>query len=117
MLTGLAFQREADAAEILKPVTSGLGSIEQSKLAEFDAAVEDRDIYRVGAGIAWGVAGAGLMAGIFLYVFDEPAVQAPPPPPGQRGVDPGSKEPDAIELSVLPALGPDFSGLMIDGRF
>jgi hypothetical protein len=117
VLAGLAVQRQADAAELLAPVTEETGSIQEKDLTDFDAALKDRDNYRVGAGVAWGVAGAGLVAGIFLYVFDDPAVQTAPPPPGKRGVGPGLEEPDPVELSVSPLLGPSFAGLAVGGRF
>jgi hypothetical protein len=117
VLTGLAFQRQAEAEDILLPVTNGTGSVPVEAVERFEATRSDRDNLRTGAAVAWSVAGAGLTAGIFLFVFDQPSVQAPPAPPKQKGGEPAVIEPTEVELSLLPSFGPGLSGLHLSGRF
>jgi hypothetical protein len=115
-LTGLAFERQARAVEILRPVTEETGSIGTSDVIAFESAVAERDLYRTLAGVSWGVAGAGLTAGIFLFVFDDEAVTSPPPPPGPRPAEPRPEE-GGVELSVAPVILPDSAFVSLAGRF
>ncbi len=118
-LTGLAVRSQQEADDLIGPVNDGNGGIDETDLEEFDRAVADRDKLRTGAGVAWGLTGAGLAAGVFLYVFDRPTVQAPPAPnrtkPG--AAPPATKPPDDVELTVVPLISPDVAGLTVGGRF
>lgn len=118
VLTGLAVAKDDEAAALIAPVTEASGSMPESDIEVFKRAVNERDNLRTGAGVAWGVAGAGLTAGIFLFVFDQPAVQAPPAPPrGPGGPADGETPAAGVELSLAPSFGPDGAGLGLFGRY
>lgn len=118
VLTGLAVAKDDEAAALIAPVTETTGSMPESDLEVFKQAVNERDNLRTGAGVAWGVAGAGLTAGIFLFVFDQPAIQAPPAPPKGNGAPGAGAAPDTgVELSLAPSFGPDGASLGIRGRY
>lgn len=115
-LTGMALHQQSVASDIRAPIDRN-GSITAADLTPADDALRIRDRYAAGAGVAWGVAGAGLTAGLFLFVFDKPAVQAPPAPSEKGGAAPPPKDDKGVDLSVLPALGPGLSGMSVVGRF
>ncbi len=116
VLTGVAFQKQADAEAVLD--TKNTVGIKAGELSAFDDAIESRDTYRTGAGIAWGLAAAGATSGVFLFIFDNPTVQAPPAPstkPSAPAAVPGELE--SVEISVAPVFGPAVSGFTVAGRF
>ncbi len=112
VLTGLAFEKQSEAADILQPIQEQGGSVTTSDVERFDEAIASRDLLRTGAAVGWGLCAAGLTSGIFLFVFDEPSVQAPPSP---REGSPDS--PSSPELVFTPIAGPAFAGLTFSMRY
>ncbi len=114
-LTGLAVKAEGDAQRKLE-TTPEAPSHTETELQEFKDLRDQRDDLRTAAGVAWGVTGAALVSGIFLYVFDDPGVQAAPPPP-RKTDDPATPKPGGVELGFVPAIGPTYNGGALVGRF
>lgn len=113
-LTGLAVKAEGEA--LRKQETWEGGSGTQDDLQAFKDLRDERDDLRTAAGVAWGVTGAALVSGIFLYVFDDPGVQAAPPPP-RKSDEAAPPKPGGVELGFAPAFGPSYVGGGVAGRF
>jgi hypothetical protein len=81
--------------------------------------LRERDRLAVVAGAAGGFGAAVLATGLLLYVFDEPEVREPIRSEciGPEPSAPPPREPETMEISALPLLGPSIVGAGLQVRF
>jgi hypothetical protein len=114
VLMGLAFFEQSRAETILARMQTE--NILNDDLQTYRGAVQNRDDLRLASGIAFGVSGAVLATGFFLFGFDRPTLEGPqrrllPTPQGPKPAGP------AMEVSLTPVLGPGIGGAVLRGRF
>jgi hypothetical protein len=114
ILMGLAFFEQGRAETILARMQTE--NIFDNDLNTYRSAVQSRDDLRLASGIAFGVSGAVLATGLFLFGFDRPTLEGP-----QRRLLPTPQAPKpavpAMEVSLTPVLGPGIGGAVLRGRF
>jgi hypothetical protein len=92
------------------------GGIGTERLAEYQAAIEQRDKQRLFAGalLGGGLAVAG--AGLAFYTFDLPII---PPPPLRRDEQPDqpSSPSEGFMVTASPVWSPGWTGITLTGRF
>jgi hypothetical protein len=112
VFTGLAFVEQSKAQSILD--AKGSGPIPASDIPSYKSDVNARDTWRtVGIASFGGAAGLLLVGGV-LYFFDQPHVEAGPPPNESPRPAP-KKEP--MEMGVMPWIAPTGAGAALGGRF
>jgi len=112
VFTGLALIEQSNAQSVLD--AKNRGPIMASDLASYDSNVSARDRWRTVAIASFGGATGLLLLGGVLYFFDQPHVEAGPPPSESPRPAP-KKEP--TEIGVLPWIGPTGAGAALGGRF
>lgn len=112
VFTGLAFAEQSNAQGVLD--AKNQGPIMASDLASYDSDVSARDRWRTVAIACFGGAAGLLLVGGVLYFFDQPHVEAGPPPSESPRPAP-KKEP--TEIGVLPWIAPGGAGAALGGRF
>jgi len=112
VFTGLAFVQQSNGQSILDAKNSH--PIMGSDLASYNSDVSERDQWRTVAIASFGAAAGLLLVGGVLYFFDQPHVEAGPPPSESPRPAP-KKEP--TEIGVLPWIGPTGAGAALGGRF
>ena len=94
--------------------------VEPQQLTDYNAALKDRERFRAIAGVGWGAAAVGATAGLFLFMFDEPKIEAPPRADTGDDDSPDEAQPEAapsMEIGAAPYLLPGAAGATIVGRF
>jgi hypothetical protein len=112
VFTGLALVEQSNAQSVLD--AKSRGPIMASDLASYDSDVSARDRWRTVAIASFGGAAGLLLIGGVLYFFDQPHVEAGPPPSESPRPAP-KKEP--TEIGVLPWIAPTGAGAALGGRF
>lgn len=112
VFTALAFVEQSNAQSILD--AKGRGPIQGSDLTAYDSDVSTRDQWRTGAIASFGGAAGLLLLGGALYFFDQPHVEAGPPP--SEGPRPAPKK-EPTEMGVLPWIGPNGAGVALGRSF
>jgi hypothetical protein len=112
VFTGLAFVEQSNAQSILD--AKGRGNIAASDPGTYTSDVSARDRWRTVAIASFGSAAGLLLVGGVLYFFDQPHVEAGPPPSESPRPAP-KKEP--TEIGVLPWIAPTGVGAALGGRF
>jgi hypothetical protein len=112
VFTGLALIEQSDAQSISD--TMHQRTITGSDLASYNSDVSARDRWRTVAIASFGAAAGLLLVGGVLYFFDQPHVEAGPPPNESPRPAP-RKEP--TEIGVLPWIAPNGAGAALGGRF
>jgi hypothetical protein len=112
VFTGLALVEQSNAQSILD--AKGRGNIAASEPGTYTSDVSARDRWRTVAIASFGSAAGLLLVGGVLYFFDQPHVEAGPPPSESPRPAP-KKEP--TEIGVLPWIAPTGAGAALGGRF
>ncbi|HEX8789994.1 MAG TPA: PEGA domain-containing protein [Polyangiaceae bacterium] len=112
VFTGLALAEQSNAQSILD--AKNRGPIMGSDLSSYNSDVSARDQWRTVAIASFGGAAGLLLVGGVLYFFDQPHVEAGPPPSETPRPAP-KKEP--MEMGVLPWIAPNGAGAAVGGRF
>jgi len=112
VLAAMAFAAE-DKAEDIDAQREAAG-IDAAQRDEYNSAIERRDDLVLAAGIGGGATAALLLAGLGLYMFDEPDLSQPTAKPVKAPK--ASDAPEASEQVGL-AVGPGLVGLGVGGRF
>jgi hypothetical protein len=112
VFTGLAFVEQSNAQSVVD--AKNRGPIMASDLASYNSDVSARDRWRTVAIASFGGAAGLLLVGGVLYFFDQPHVEAGPPPSESPRPAP-KKEP--TEIGVLPWIAPTGAGAALGGRF
>lgn len=118
VFTGIALHHQSNAKEIQSRAEEG--NIPIGDLQTYNDALERRDTWRGAAGLAFaGVALAGV-TGLFLFMFDEPSIEAPARREKPDREQPGDEEPavpTTMEISGGPVWLPGGAGAALVGRF
>jgi hypothetical protein len=112
VFTGLAFVEQSNAQSILD--AKGRGNLAPSDPGTYNSDVSARDRWRTVAIASYGATAGLLLVGGVLYFFDQPHVEAGPPPSESPRPAP-KKEPS--EIGVLPWIAPTGAGAALGGRF
>jgi hypothetical protein len=110
---------EQSKAKDIKAQTD-TATISDDQRVEYNDAIERRDRIRAVAGVGWGAAAVAATAGLFLFMYDEPKIEAPPRPAKGDEDSPGDAQPEAaptMEIGAAPYLLPGAAGATIVGRF
>jgi tetratricopeptide (TPR) repeat protein len=117
---GLALKHQNDASAILERGETEQLTAEDRLAYEEDR--ESRDELRRVAGLAGGAGLAVGVLGVALYLFDSPSVVVPAQSGARSDESPATSPapdspPDALDLSAVPVLSPDYAGADIRIRF
>lgn len=107
----VALSRESDAVEIRDAREAGGRRTEADRL-DYNQAIEDRDALRLSAGVVLGGGVAVGVAGLLLFLLDDP-----PLPQQQLLPDDEDEESEAPLPSLEVSLGPSGLGLGLRGTF
>lgn len=118
VFTGVALYEQSQAKDIAAQAASG--NIEPGELTEYNDALDRRNRLRLVAGFGWAAAAVTAGAGLFLFSFDEPKIEAPPR--RERSNEPGPEEqepaaPATMEIGAAPFALPGAAGAVVVGRF
>jgi hypothetical protein len=113
VFTVVAVGKESDAQAILRK--QSVANILPEDRASYINAQDSRDKWTKVAAISYGVGSAALVAGVLLYVFDQPSVVLPPRRLEEKSKPPPAREP--AELSMIPLFSPGAAGAALIGRF
>ncbi len=115
VLAALALAEENNAKDILALQQQGVIT-EQQRLAH-NGAIETRDDLVTAAAVTAGVGAGVLIAGVFLFFFDEPEVAPPASRPDDADAPGDDAPPSDMDMVGAPLLGPGIYGLGLSGRF
>jgi hypothetical protein len=111
-LTGFAFDAQSRADTLNDALHDRTKSSDLETVGAFQSAIDARDTLRAGAGIAFGIGGAALATGAFLFVLDDPSPELPPKPDHES---PATAPPNTLALA--PVVAPARFGAIVAGTF
>ena len=115
--SAFAIRSEGSAEDFLRDI--GNGNVSAEDLTSYKTAINDRDRYRIGAGVSLTAAAGFFITGLFLHELDQPNPQLlyrTAPRPGTEVRPPTSTAPQA-NVRVAPVFFGNGLGAMLGGTF
>ncbi len=117
-LLAYAFVRQAEAIDIEEQRSAG--EITAQQKIDYEAARDDRDLFRAGGVIVGGAGGLAVLIGGALFLLDNPPPKQPPldAAPKAKGEPPSAKPPTEMEqMRLIPFLSPHGRGFQAGGAW